>query len=52
MEISVPRIPRGLVGAAELGGVRLPIESHDQKVDAAATPTLLLRFTPNGAGHL
>ena len=41
----------GLVGAAELGGVRLPIESHDQKVDAAATPTLLLRFTPNDAGH-
>ena len=34
----------GLVGAAELSGFLLPTEGHDQKVDAAATPELLIRF--------
>jgi 5-formyltetrahydrofolate cyclo-ligase len=41
----------GLVGATELSGIHLPVEEHDQKVDAAATPTLLLRFTRSAAGH-
>jgi 5-formyltetrahydrofolate cyclo-ligase len=34
----------GLVGAAELTSSPLPVESHDQKVDAAATPEILVRF--------
>lgn len=42
----------GLVGANELGSKPLPVEEHDQKVDAAATPTLLLRFTREGEAHL
>ena len=42
----------GLVGAGELGSKILPIEAHDQKVDAAATPSLLLRFNRGGANHL
>ena len=36
----------GLVGAGELSQQELPVESHDQRVDAAATPTLLIRFSP------
>ena len=35
-----------LVGAHEITNSKLPIETHDQKVDAAATPGLLLRFNP------
>jgi 5-formyltetrahydrofolate cyclo-ligase len=35
----------GLVGAGELTQQQLPTESHDQRLDAAATPTLLLRFS-------
>ena len=42
----------GLVGAAELSGILLPIESHDQKVDAAATPELLIRFNRNVPDHV
>ena len=42
----------GLVGAEELTGEHLPVESHDQKVDAAATPELLLRFSRDAPGHL
>ena len=42
----------GLVGAAELTAEILPVESHDQKVDAAATPELLLRFSRDAPGHL
>ncbi|MEI6220000.1 MAG: 5-formyltetrahydrofolate cyclo-ligase [Actinomycetes bacterium] len=42
----------GLVGATELTGHHLPVESHDQKVDAAATPELLLRFSRDAPGHL
>ena len=42
----------GLVGAAELTPEILPVESHDQKVDAAATPELLLRFSRDAPGHL
>ncbi len=42
----------GLVGAAELTGEHLPIEIHDQRVDAAATPELLLRFSRDALGHL
>jgi len=42
----------GLVGAAELAGENLPVESHDQKVDAAATPELLLRFSQDVRDHL
>ena len=34
----------GLVGAEELIQQALPTEPHDQTVNAAATPTLLLRF--------
>jgi len=30
----------------------LPVESHDQKVDAAATPELLLRFSQDVRDHL
>ena len=42
----------GLVGAAELAVEPLPVEKHDQRVDAAATPSLLMRFTPGAPGHL
>lgn len=42
----------GLVGTAELGSKILPVEAHDQKVDAAATPSMLLRFNQGGADHL
>ena len=42
----------GLVGAAELTNEQLPVESHDQKVDAAATPEILLRFSRDAPGHL
>lgn len=42
----------GLVGASELAVERLPIERHDQRVDAAATPALLLRFTPGAPSRL
>ncbi len=42
----------GLVGATELSGTHLPVEEHDQRVDAAATPSLLLRFTQSAAAHL
>jgi len=42
----------GLVGVRELAVDRLPIERHDQPVDAAATPALLLRFTPGAPRHL
>jgi len=35
----------GLVGALEFTQDVLPTESHDQPLDAAATPTLLVRFT-------
>jgi len=42
----------GLVGAKELGSEILPVEAHDQKVDAAATPSLLLRFNQGVANHL
>ncbi len=34
----------GLVGANEITQQQLPVEIHDQPVDAAATPNLLLRF--------
>jgi 5-formyltetrahydrofolate cyclo-ligase len=40
-----------IVGALEIGGNLLPVETHDQKVNAAATPTLLLRFTGNDVDH-
>jgi 5-formyltetrahydrofolate cyclo-ligase len=33
-----------LVGAHEITNTPLPTESHDQKVDAAATPGLIVRF--------
>jgi 5-formyltetrahydrofolate cyclo-ligase len=39
----------GLVAAGELGSTPLPVEEHDQKLDAAATPTLLVRFTVGDA---
>ena len=42
----------GLVGAQEISDERLPTEDHDQRLDAAATPELLLRFTPDAPGHL
>ena len=42
----------GLVGAGEFTQKKLPVEIHDQHVNAAATPTLLLRFNPDGHGHL
>ena len=42
----------GLVGAAELSGSLLPTESHDQKVDAAATPELLVRFNMDVPRHI
>ena len=38
----------GLVGAAELIQQTLPSEPHDKKLNAAATPTLLLRFNQGG----
>ena len=41
----------GLVGAAELSGSLLPTESHDQKVDAAATPEVLIRFNRDVPRH-
>ncbi len=34
----------GLVGALEISNERLPTEPHDQKVDAAATPSVLVRI--------
>jgi len=34
----------GLVGASELTHQQLPAEEHDQLLNAAATPTLLIRF--------
>lgn len=42
----------GLVGATELGSTILPVEAHDQKVDAAATPSQLVRFNQGGVDHL
>ncbi len=42
----------GLVGAGEISSEILPVESHDQKVDAAGTPELLLRFSRDAPGHL
>jgi|ERR1019366_592397 5-formyltetrahydrofolate cyclo-ligase len=42
----------GLVGATELSGNQLPTESHDQKLDAAATPELLVRFNRDVPRHL
>ena len=36
----------GIVGAQELSHTLLPVEEHDQPLNAAATPTLLLRFNP------
>lgn len=36
----------GLVGALEISGEPLPVEEHDQRVDAAATPTVLVRIKP------
>ena len=41
-----------LVGAKELSEVEIPVEGHDQKVDAAATPGLILRFSRDSPGHL
>lgn len=41
----------GLVGASEFTQQKLPVEIHDQPVNAAATPTLLLRFNPGWQGH-
>ena len=35
----------GLVGNGELTSEAIPHEPHDQKVDAAATPNLILRFS-------
>ena len=35
----------GLVSGSELTQQTIPTEGHDQPVDAAATPTLLVRFT-------
>ena len=42
----------GLVGATELAVEPLPVENHDQRMNAAATPSLLMRFTPGAAVHL
>lgn len=42
----------GLIGAHEISNERLPTEDHDQRLDAAATPELLLRFTLDAPGHL
>ena len=42
----------GLIGAAELSDEPLPVENHDQRMDAAATPSFLVRFTPDAAVHL
>ena len=41
----------GLVGADELTQEKLPREIHDQRLNAAATPTLLMRFTRDGEGR-
>jgi 5-formyltetrahydrofolate cyclo-ligase len=41
----------GLVGTGELSNEEFPVESHDQKVDAAATPQLLLRFSRGTSRH-
>jgi 5-formyltetrahydrofolate cyclo-ligase len=41
-----------LVNSSEFGKTLLPVESHDQKVDAVATPTHLVRFTPGAVNHL
>lgn len=42
----------GLVNSVEFGNELLPVESHDQKINAVATPTLLVRFTPGAVNHL
>ena len=42
----------GLVGAQGISSERLPTQDHDQRLDAAATPVLLLRFIPDALGHL
>jgi len=34
----------GLVGSGELTSEKIPVEPHDEKVDAAATPELIVRF--------
>ena len=41
-----------LVGAHEITHLALPTEPHDQKVDAAATPGLLMRFNRGAADPL
>ena len=41
-----------LVGAHEVRSSTLPTETHDEKVDAAATPGLLLRFNPDAPDRL
>ncbi len=41
----------GLVGAFELTSNPLPTENHDQRVDAAATPELLVRFNQGTSHH-
>ncbi|MSW14427.1 MAG: 5-formyltetrahydrofolate cyclo-ligase [Actinobacteria bacterium] len=35
----------GLIYSGELTAEELPIESHDQKLDAVATPEMIVRFT-------
>lgn len=37
----------GLIRSEELIGEKIPTDVHDQKLDAAATPDLIARFTPN-----
>lgn len=34
----------GLIYAGELTGETLPVEAHDQKLDAVATPEMIIRF--------
>ena len=41
-----------LVNSTEFGNELLPVEPHDQKINAVATPTLLVRFTPGAVIHL
>ena len=48
----IPGWKVGLVGGEEIRGEPLPTEDHDQPLDAAATPALLLRFTRGAPGHL
>jgi 5-formyltetrahydrofolate cyclo-ligase len=45
---ALPLIPGwkiGLIYSGELTAEELPIESHDQKLDAVATPEMIVRFT-------